>query len=111
MFSVSILRPEALSSVSRNTLLSNLMFLNLVLFGLRLLQRWRFTTVLYGFQHGVLTIPRLALGSVINGMAAIRAIRQFGDASRDNKQDKIIWDKTEHFFPTEETIDERRNLQ
>lgn len=111
MFMVSILKPEAMAAVSKNKLLSNLMILNLVLFGLRLLQRLRFTTVLYGYQHGLLTIPRLALGSVINGMAAIKAVRQFGNASRNNKQDKIVWDKTEHFFPSEETISETRNLQ
>lgn len=110
-FSVSILQPELLTSVTKNPFLAQLMFLNLILFGLRILQRLRFTMTLYGFQHGLLTVPRLALGSVINGMAAIRAVRQFGDANRNNKSDKIEWDKTQHFFPTEETIEETRNLQ
>src|SRR5690606_33499219 len=102
--------PEIFPRISNNKLIMNLMILNLVLFGLRLLQRLRFTTQLYGIRHGLLTVPRLALASVINGTAAIRAIRQFDAAKKDNKQDKIEWDKTEHFFPSEETISER-NIQ
>ncbi len=102
--------PETFTQISKNKLIMNLMILNLVLFGLRLVQRLRFTTQLYGLRHGLLTVPRLALASVINGTAAIRAIRQFGAAKKDNKQDKIEWDKTQHFFPSEETISER-NIQ
>lgn len=108
---VTTLKPEWLARISQNDLLMNLMNLNLGLFGLRLLQRVRFTTQLYGIKHGAFTIPRLALGSVINGMAAIKAVNQFGKATKENKQDKMEWDKTDHFFPTEEEINDSRTIQ
>lgn len=102
---------ELLGDVSRNLIIMKLMVANLALFAVRLIQRWRFTWTLYGFRHGLLTVPRLALGCVINGMAAMRAMKQFGEASKDNKQDKIVWDKTQHFFPSEETISDSRKMQ
>lgn len=101
---MSLLNPDWMNALADNKLLLNLMSLNLFLFAIRLIQRTRFTTKLYGFKHGLLILPRLLLGSVINGTAAIKAIRQFGQAKKENKTDKIEWDKTEHFFPSEESL-------
>lgn len=103
--------PMWMESLAHNKFLFVLMNLNLTLFAIRLLQRTRFTTTLYGWKHGLLTTPRLILGSVINGMAAVKAIKQFGEAKKENKTDKIVWDKTEHFFPSEETLDSPGALQ
>lgn len=86
--------------------LTYLMAANLTLFALRIVQRMRFTATLYGALHGIFTIPRLFLGSVINAFAAIRAISQFSSAKKENKVSKIEWDKTQHFFPEEYEIDQ-----
>jgi adsorption protein B len=101
---LAFVNPNWMSGMQYAGLLVNLMYLNLVFFALRLIQRARFSTRLYGWQHGLLSMPRLILASVINGLAAVKAIRQFGAAKKDNAADKIVWDKTEHFFPTEEEI-------
>lgn len=104
--SMTIMNPDWMIALAANKLLLSLMMANLGLFAVRLIQRTRFTTKLYGFKHGALIFPRLLLGSVINGVAALKAIKQFGEAKKDNKTDQIVWDKTEHFFPTEETLSE-----
>lgn len=108
---MSFINPNWMNGLSENKLLLNLMYANLVLFGIRLIQRTRFTTKLYGIKHGLLIFPRLILGSVINGMAAIKAIKQFGSAKKENKTDKMVWDKTDHFFPTEEELYNSEALQ
>lgn len=97
--------PNWMSGLRYPAVLLNLMYANLAFFAVRLLQRARFSRRLYGIHHGFLSMPRLILGSVINGVAAIKAIRQFGAAKKDNATDKIVWDKTEHFFPTEAELD------
>src|SRR5690606_21968976 len=106
-----LINPQWMSQLSKNPLLLNLMVLNLVLFGVRLVQRTRFTTALYGIKHGLLIFPRLILGGVINGTAALRAIAHFSDANKENKSDQIKWDKTDHSFPDEDVLDEKVNLQ
>ena len=108
---MSLLNPDWMSVLAKNELLLTLMYANLVLFALRLVQRMRFTTALYGFKHGLMTFPRLILGGVINGAAALRAIGQFGQANKENKTNQIVWDKTDHSFPDEEILDEKVNLQ
>ena len=109
--SMHLINPQWMSSLAGNQLLLNLMIANLILFGLRLIQRVRFTATLYGLKHGLLTFPRLILGGIINGSAAFRAITQFGEASKDSKTDQMVWDKTDHAFPDEETLNEKVNLQ
>lgn len=109
--SMSFANPNWMNSLKENELLLTLMNLNLVLFMIRLVQRLRFTTKLYGIKHGLLTPFRLILGSIINGVAALKAISQFNSANKENKSDKIIWDKTEHVFPTEETLNQPGMLQ
>lgn len=105
------INPNWMEKLSENPLLLNLMILNLFLFGVRLIQRTRFTTALYGIKHGLLTFPRLILGGVINGSAAIRAITHFNDANKENKTDQIKWDKTDHSFPDEELLEEKVSIQ
>lgn len=85
-------------------LLNTVMQMNLIFLSLRLLQRARFTTELYGFIHGVLSFPRLFIGAVINANAALRAIFTFNRAQKKKQTDKMEWDKTQHYFPTEEAL-------
>lgn len=100
-----------LANLQSNNLLLSLMSFNLFLFAVRVLQRTRFTTKLYGLKHGLLIFPRLLMGSVINGLAAIKAIQQFGRANSNQQTNKMEWDKTEHFFPTEEELNQSGTLQ
>jgi adsorption protein B len=76
-----------------------LLHLNLTLFGVRMIQRARFCTILYGWKHGALSVPRVLLSNVINSAACIKAIFQFFQAPKSTPQRKIEWDKTDHRFP------------
>lgn len=108
---MGLTNPGWMTPLADNKLLSSIMLANLGLFALRLLQRMRFTSKLYGLSHGLMVIPRLILGGIINGTAAIKAMHQFGKAKNENKADKIVWDKTDHFFPTEEELGQQKVLQ
>lgn len=77
--------------------LSTLLWINFFLMANRMLQRIIFVTGYYGLAQGLMAIPRLFWGNVINFMANWRAIRQViqhGDPRR------VAWDKTTHDFPT-----------
>ncbi|HEY8327652.1 MAG TPA: glycosyl transferase family protein [Rhodanobacter sp.] len=70
---------------------------NFVLMGNRMLQRIIFVSGYYGVKQGLLSIPRLLWGNLINFLANWRAIRQIikcGDPRR------VAWDKTTHDFPS-----------
>lgn len=80
--------------------LSTLLWINFFLMANRMLQRIIFVTGYYGLAQGLMSIPRLFWGNVINFMANWRAIRQViqhGDPRR------VAWDKTTHDFPTVNT--------
>ncbi|AIR62207.1 bacteriophage N4 adsorption protein B [Cedecea neteri] len=73
-----------------------LLWINLGLMGNRVLQRIIFVTGFYGLRQGLLSIPRLFWGALINFMANCRAVRLvllYGDPRR------VAWDKTRHDFP------------
>lgn len=76
--------------------LSVLLTVNLVLMVNRMAQRMFFVSSYYGVTEGLLSLPRLFWGNVINFVANWRALRQIvrhGDARR------VAWDKTAHDFP------------
>ena len=86
-----------LSIFEGDALLYALLLLNFGLMSNRLLQRVIFVTSYYGIIEGLLSLPRLLWGNVINFMANWRALRQVfasGDARR------VAWDKTSHEFPS-----------
>ncbi|RML78422.1 Bacteriophage N4 adsorption protein B [Pseudomonas savastanoi pv. savastanoi] len=68
----------------------------------RILHRCYFTTVLYGWQHGLLSIPRMVVGNFVNFMAAARAWRMFLVGKVLNR--KLVWDKTMHDFPSTDLV-------
>lgn len=89
--------PQFLSIIAEHTWLVPLLAINAVLMANRMLQRIIFVTAYYGLAQGLLSVPRLLWGNVINFMANCRAIRQivqYGDPRR------VAWDKTTHDFPT-----------
>ncbi|MEO5774816.1 MAG: glycosyltransferase family 2 protein [Sphingomicrobium sp.] len=61
----------------------------------RIVMRVGFTTSVYGWRQGLLSIPRIVVGNLIAVLATLRAISLHlsGRARR--------WDKTRHIFPTE----------
>jgi adsorption protein B len=70
---------------------------NLWLMVNRIVQRIVFVTRYYGIAQGLLSIPRLLWGNLINFLANWRALKQTalaGDIRR------IAWDKTSHDFPS-----------
>ncbi|HWX66524.1 MAG TPA: glycosyl transferase family protein [Rhodanobacter sp.] len=70
---------------------------NIALMGNRMLQRIIFVSGYYGVKQGLLSVPRLLWGNLINFLANWRAIRQIikcGDPRR------VAWDKTTHDFPS-----------
>jgi adsorption protein B len=68
----------------------------------RVAHRYYFTTVLYGWQHGLLSIPRMVVGNFVNFMAAARAWRMFLVGKLLNR--KLVWDKTMHDFPSTDLV-------
>lgn len=68
----------------------------------RIIHRCYFTSVLYGWQHGLLSIPRMVVGNFVNFMAAARAWRMFLVGKLLNR--KLVWDKTMHDFPSADLV-------
>ena len=81
-----------------------LLVMNLGLFLVRMIQRARFTGIVYGRTHGILAAPRALYSNLINGIASLRAIREYYSASKTGEQGKIVWAKTDHKFPDMEQI-------
>ncbi|WBM72594.1 cyclic di-3',5'-guanylate-activated glycosyltransferase NrfB [Buttiauxella sp. WJP83] len=96
---------QFLSIFVGGTWLTTLLWINFGLMTNRIIQRMIFVTGYYGIRQGLLVIPRLFWGNLINFMANWRAIKQViqhGDPRR------VAWDKTTHDFPT---VSEQRSTQ
>ncbi len=95
-----VIVPESykfLSIFEGDPLLAGLLVVNFGLMFNRIVQRLIFVTSYYGIGEGLLSVPRLLWGNIINFMANWRAVRQVvatGDSRR------VAWDKTSHDFPT-----------
>lgn len=82
---------------------------NFVSLALRVVQRIVFTTRLYGWEHGVLSVPRMVIGNFINFLAVFRAWRLFLIHVATGK--RLAWDKTMHDFPSADGLrNTRQNL-
>jgi adsorption protein B len=75
---------------------------------LRVIQRFYFVARLYGWEHGLMSIPRMVVGNVINFMAVCRAWKLFSGHMLMGK--KMVWDKTMHDFPTTSQLVQKRQL-
>ncbi len=62
---------------------------------LRMFERIVFVGMVYGIGQGFMSIPRLVLGNVINGLAAFRSLQTF-IASKATSGRRLTWDKTMH---------------
>jgi adsorption protein B len=79
-----------------------LLWFNLAAFCLRIIQRMYFCASLYGWQQGVLSVPRMVVGNFVNFMASMRAWRMFLAYLFRGK--RLAWDKTMHAFPTTDQL-------
>lgn len=76
---------------------------------MRVLQRMYFVNRLYGWEHAVMSVPRMIVGNVINCAATARAWRLFAGYLLFGK--RLVWDKTMHDFPTNtQLVQIRRRL-
>ncbi|GHD63196.1 cyclic di-3',5'-guanylate-activated glycosyltransferase NfrB [Jeongeupia chitinilytica] len=77
--------------------LVSLLWINFLLMSNRMLQRIIFVSGYYGLAQGLMALPRLFWGNLINFLANWRALSQIiaqGDPRR------VAWDKTTHDFPS-----------
>ncbi|HEY8615976.1 glycosyl transferase family protein [Phenylobacterium sp.] len=75
----------------------------------RTAQRLYFVNRFYGWEHALLSLPRMVVATFVNLWAAGRATRIFFESLMFGKG--IVWDKTMHDFPTAEDLgQERRRL-
>lgn len=94
------------SVFSPNSLLLDLMWANTLALSLRILQRAYFVGRLYGWEHALLSGPRMIIGNFINAMAAARAWRLYLGYLFLGK--KLVWDKTMHDFPSADQLHQQR---
>ncbi|MFL1528999.1 glycosyl transferase family protein [Pseudomonas sp. O230] len=108
LLALIILRQSGLWDVSFPTpfetsgVIQYLLLANGIALAWRIAHRCYFTTVLYGWQHGLLSIPRMVVGNFVNFMAASRAWRMFLVGKVLNR--KLVWDKTMHDFPSTDLV-------
>ncbi len=77
-------------------------WLNVVAYAVRVGQRFYFVTRLFGWAHGVMSVPRLVVGNFVNFMATARAWKIF--LSHHLFGTRIVWDKTMHDFPNADAL-------
>jgi adsorption protein B len=73
-----------------------LLMANLALMWNRIAHRLYFVSIYYGLVEGLLSIPRLFWGNIINFAANWRAVAQI---IRHGDPHRVAWDKTTHDFP------------
>jgi bacteriophage N4 adsorption protein B len=82
---------------------------NLGILTWRVVQRAYFVNRIYGFDHALLSVPRMVVGNFISFAAACRAWRMFLAHVLFGK--RLVWDKTAHEFPSaEKLVAERKRL-
>jgi bacteriophage N4 adsorption protein B len=84
----------------------DLLWLNAGFFAVRGVQRAWFTARLYGWVHGLLSLPRMAVGNIVNCMAVGRAWRLYITSRVFGR--KLAWDKTAHDFPAADPMGRSR---
>jgi adsorption protein B len=86
--------------------LGTVLQLTAVALTMRAIQRVYFVTALYGWEQGLLSLPRMVVGNVVNFLAVSRAWRIF--LSHLVLGRRIVWDKTMHDFPSTAQLAQQR---
>ncbi|MEG0678205.1 MAG: glycosyl transferase family protein, partial [Comamonas sp.] len=94
------------STFSPHSGMLDLRWANTVALSQRILQRGYFVGRLYGWEHALLSAPRMIIGNFINAMAAARAWRLYLGYLFLGKQ--LVWDKTMHDFPSADQLSQQR---
>lgn len=94
------------SLFSENSIWRWLIYLNAASLLIRAVQRFYFTSILYGWRHGLMSLPRMVVGNFVNFMAVARAWRLY--LSYLFRGRTLAWDKTMHDFPTGNQLLRRR---
>lgn len=94
------------STFPANGWLVTLIWLNSLMLALRVIQRCYFVGNIYGWEHALLSIPRMVIGNFINAMAAARAWRLF--LAHLIFRAPLVWDKTMHDFPSSSQLASQR---
>ena len=68
----------------------------------RTLHRMYFSARLYGWRHGLMSVPRMVIGNFVNCMAVGRAWRMYLASIFLGR--KLVWDKTAHEFPSDSQL-------
>jgi adsorption protein B len=96
----------ALQALPQEKWFEVLLGFNAVALILRTSQRIYFVSGIYGWEHGVLSVPRTIVGSLINFTATARAIKLFVISKITGIP--AVWDKTTHEFPKREELAQER---
>ena len=83
-----------------------LIYLNALSLINRCAHRIYFTTILYGWKHGLMSLPRMVVSNFVSFMAVARAWRSFLGYLFLGQT--LGWDKTQHAFPTGAALQRRR---
>ena len=75
----------------------DLLLLNLFFLIWRVLHRMTFTAMIYDWQHGLMSVPRLIVANFVNFFAAVRATQIYLTHRVTGKA--LVWDKTSHSYP------------
>ncbi|RDU98417.1 glycosyl transferase family protein [Trinickia dinghuensis] len=103
---LGIAPPFAASPLADASWFRALLWINAVALMLRTVQRIYFVTRLYGWEHGLLSAPRMVVANYINFLAVARAWRLFLVHVFTGK--RLAWDKTMHDFPSADGLLDRR---
>lgn len=82
--------------LSRETII-NLFIMNLAFLIWRILHRMYFTTCIYDWQQGLMSVPRLIVANFVNFFAVVRATHVYVGHRISKKP--LVWDKTAHSYP------------
>lgn len=86
-----------------------LLLFNLFALAARVVQRVYFVSRLYGWEHGIVSLPRMIVASTVNFVATVRATGIYVRSLVSGGT--IAWDKTTHEFPSSAWLaQERRQL-
>jgi adsorption protein B len=74
-----------------------LFYVNMAFLAWRIAHRVIFTTKIYDWRHGLMSVPRLIVANFVNFFAAVRATRSYLGHIVIGKP--LVWDKTSHSYP------------
>lgn len=93
------------SIFTNSTWFNTLITFNLGAMIWRAFSRAYFVNKLYGWEHAIMSVPRMVVGNFINFMAVARAWRMFMAYLFKGKA--MAWDKTMHDFPSEDRLGQK----